>query len=140
MEFEIYQWLVPIIGLFYVIRTLRAVKQKKRSRKGATVWLIFWCIIIILAIVPNEISFQVAEILGFASNINAIIFVALGLLFLFVFYLSSTIEHLEQQITNLVRNSALQLKNQEKEIERQQKQIHELQKNISNLTQEEQVD
>ena len=72
------------------------------------VWVIFWLTIMLLAVVPNEISFKIADLLGFKSNVNAIIFVALGLLFLLVFYLSSTIERLENQITELVRKMALE--------------------------------
>lgn len=116
MEFQIYQWLVPIIGLFYMVRIIRGLRQKKRSPKNAFVWLVFWIVIIILAIIPNEISFKVAEVLGFASNINAIIFVALGLLFLFVSYLSNSVEKLEQRQTTLVRDKALQAKKYEQSI------------------------
>jgi len=64
----------------------------------------------ILAIIPNEISDSMAKLLGFKSNINAIIFVALGFLFLLVFYLSSTIERLEAKITNLIRKQAIDSK------------------------------
>ena len=108
MQIEIYQWLVPLIGLIYIVRTVRQYIKKKRSVRNMVVWVVFWCTIILLAIIPNEISFKIAELLGFKNNVNAIIFVALGLLFLLVFYLSSTIERLETQITELVRKMALE--------------------------------
>jgi len=47
------------------------------------------------------------------DNINAVIFVALGFLFLMTYYQSSTIERLEKQMTELVRKIALE--KQEKE-------------------------
>jgi len=108
MQIEIYQWLVPLIGLIYIVRTVRQYLKKKRSVRNMAVWVTFWCTIILLAIIPNEISFKIADLLGFKNNVNAIIFVALGLLFLLVFYLSSTIEKLENQITELVRKMALE--------------------------------
>jgi len=108
MQIEIYQWLVPLIGLIYIVRTVRQYLKKKRSVRNMMVWVTFWCTIILLAIIPNEISFKIADLLGFKNNVNAIIFVALGLLFLLVFYLSSTIEKLENQITELVRKMALE--------------------------------
>lgn len=108
MQVEIYQWLVPLIGLIYIVRTVRQYLNKKRSVRNMAVWVIFWSTIILLAIIPNEISFKIADLLGFKNNVNAIIFVALGLLFLLVFYLSSTIEKLENQITELVRKMALE--------------------------------
>jgi len=113
MQIEIYQWLVPLIGLIYIFRTVRQYLRKKRSVRNMAVWVIFWLTIILLAIVPNEISFKIADLLGFKNNVNAIIFVALGLLFLLVFYLSSTIERLENQITELVRKMALEEKDKD---------------------------
>jgi len=107
MQFEIYQWLVPLMCFFFIVRTVLQYRKRKRSLQGTFIWVIFWSILIILAIIPNEASYKVAQVLGFKSNINAIIFVALGLLFLFVFYLSSTVDRLETQITELVRKLAL---------------------------------
>jgi len=64
----------------------------------------------ILAIIPNEIADSMSRLLGFKSLPNAIIFAALGLVFLFIFYLSSTIERLEMRITELIRKQAIESK------------------------------
>ncbi len=108
MQFEIYQWLVPLIGIFYISRTIYQYTQHRRSAFGTAIWIFFWLAIMLLAIIPNAVSNKLALLLGFKSNVTAIIFVALGLLFLFVFYLSSTVERLEGQITELVRKIALE--------------------------------
>jgi len=113
MQLEIYQWLVPIIGIFYITRTFIQFKRSKRSLNSTIVWVVFWLTIMLLAVIPNEISFKIAHMLGFKSNINAVIFVALGLLFLFVFYLSALVEKLERQLTQLVRTMALKEKEEE---------------------------
>ena len=107
MQFEIYQWLVPLVGLIYIGRTFLQFRRGKRSMRGMVIWTIFWFIIIVLAVIPNPVSFKIAEILGFKSNINAVIFVALGLLFLLVFYLSSSLDRIERQMTELVRKLAI---------------------------------
>ncbi len=57
---------------------------------------------------PDTISFSIAESLGLKSNINAVIFVWLGFLFIMTYYQSSTIERLERQMTELVRKVALE--------------------------------
>jgi hypothetical protein len=44
--------------------------------------------------------------LGIKDNVNAIIFIGLGLLFFLIFSLSSTVDRLERQITDLVREIA----------------------------------
>ncbi|MEK7253442.1 MAG: DUF2304 family protein [Bacteroidota bacterium] len=108
MKLEIYQWLVPLIGIFYIARTIIQYRKNKRSATSLVVWSIFWGTIVVLALIPNPVSFKIAEVLGFKSNINAVIFVALGWLFLLVFYLSSTIDRLERQLTELVRKIAIQ--------------------------------
>ena len=119
MQFEIYQWLVPLIGVFYIGRTIYQFRKGRRSVRGMVIWMVFWLVIIILAIIPNPVSFKAAEMLGFKSNINAVIFVALGLLFLLVFYLSSTLDRMERQMTELVRKLAIKeaenRENEEKE-------------------------
>lgn len=78
---------------------------------GSTlIWLLFWISIAILAIIPDLISLNIAQVLGFKSNINAVIFTGLGFLYVFMFYMTATIEKLEKQITDIVR--ALALENQ----------------------------
>ena len=69
---------------------------------------------------PDPISFSIAESLGLKSNINAVIFVWLGFLFIMTYYQSSTIERLERQVTELVRKVALEKQGKqdlEKELE-----------------------
>lgn len=120
MQFEIYQWLVPLIGAFYILRIVIQFRANKRSVTSLLVWLVFWVTIIILAIIPNPVSFKIANLLGFKSNINAVIFVALGWLFLLIFYLSSTIDRLERQMTELIRKLAIQEPEEEKIEENEQ--------------------
>lgn len=115
MNFELYQWLIPLLGGLYIARILYQYYRKKRSMRSTLIWLIFWVTVIILAVVPNEFSFKIAHLLGFKSNVNAVIFVALGLLFLFIYYLSTTLETLENRLTELTRKIALE--KQEKEDE-----------------------
>lgn len=87
------------------------------------VWILFWLAITLMAIIPNPVSMKIASILGFRSNVTAVIFVSIALLFLFVFYLSSTIEKLEHQMTDLVRKIALDEKNKIEAEEKQQPKI-----------------
>lgn len=107
LELEIYQWLAPLIGLYFIYRTIAQYIKKKRTILAAVVWVLFWISIITLAIIPNQVTNKIAAILGFKSNVTAIIFVAIGLLFLFIFFLSSSIEKLENQLTELVRKLAI---------------------------------
>jgi len=107
MQLEIYQWLGPILSIFYIIRTFRQYTLGKYSPRNAVVWIVFWFGVALLCIMPNKIADSLALGLGFRDRPNAIIFVALGLLFLMVFYLSAALNRVENQLTDLVRKIAL---------------------------------
>ena len=104
---EIYQWLVPLVALVYTTRVIVQYRRRRRLLTSTFFWILFWIAITALAIVHNEISQAIANILGFKDNVNAIIFVALGFLFSIVFYLSATVERLQRQMTDLIRKVAL---------------------------------
>jgi hypothetical protein len=112
-----YQWLVPILSLFFIYRLISQYKSNKRLLTGTLLWVFFWVVIAFLGLFPDFISFVIAEYLGFKSNINAVIFVALGFLFLMSYYQSATIENLERKVTNLVRKLAFE-KQEKEELER----------------------
>lgn len=80
----------------------------------------------ILAIKPDFISENLASSLGFKSNINAVIFVALGFLFIMTYYQSSMIDLIEKQMTELVRKIALE---KQREIDDLKDQLNEQNKN-----------
>ena len=107
MQLELYQWLVPVLAIFYIIRTIRQYSLGKYSPRNTIIWIIFWVAITLLGIMPNKIADSLATGLGFRDRPNAIIFVALGLLFLMVFYLSAALNRVENQLTDLVRKLAL---------------------------------
>ena len=118
---EFYQWLVPIIALFFIYRIIVQFKANKRLLLGTLLWIGFWILIAMLSVFPDFISFGIAEYLGFKDHINAVIFVALGFLFLMTYYQSSTIEGLEKQMTELVRKIALE---KQEELEKQRRIEH----------------
>ena len=108
MNVNVYQWVVPLIALFYVVRLVNQYKVKKRLIKGTIFWFVFWVSISILAIIPDNISIGLAKVLGFKDNVNAIIFVGVFFQFLFLYYLSNTVERLERKVTDLVRKIAIE--------------------------------
>ena len=105
---EIYQWLAPLIAIYYIIRTFRQYKKGKYSPRNTVIWIIFWFSLMLLALVPDTVANSLAHGLGFKDHINALIFVALGILFLMIFYLSAAINRVENKMTELVRRIALE--------------------------------
>lgn len=113
MSIQVYQWLVPLVALVFIVRTIRQYRRRRRSIRGTSLWILFWVAILLLALIPDWISIQVAEALGFKSNVNAIIFIALGGIYIFVFYLSASLRRTEHLLTELVRELAKERKQQE---------------------------
>jgi len=106
-NFEIYQVLVAVIGFYFISRTILQFARKKRTVRSTAIWLFFWITLILFSLVPSMITEKIGEMLGFKDYVNAIIFIGLGILFLFVFYLSATLEKMEIQITELIRQLAI---------------------------------
>lgn len=130
-QIEIYQWLVPLVALFFIWRIISQFRANRRLITGTVIWVSFWVILSLLAMLPDTISFSIAESLGLKSNINAVIFVWLGFLFIMTYYQSSTLERLEKQITELVRNVALEKQNLldiQEEIEKKTTELKKVQK------------
>lgn len=106
-RFRIFQWLVPLIALMLIVRTAVQFYRKQRSATSTIIWVIFWLFIITLAVIPDPLTYYLASKLGFADNVNALIFTVLGFMFLFIFYLSSKVETLEYKLTDMVRRQAI---------------------------------
>ncbi len=104
---EIYQFIAPALAIYYIYRVAVELRNRKKFLFTNFVWLGFWSLIAVLGLVPHELSTEIADVLGFASNVNAIIFIALAFVIVLAFYLSNKLENLERKITELVRQLAL---------------------------------
>jgi len=122
MDYQVYRWIVPVVALYFVTRLIRQLLKKKRSLRSAAIWFTWWTTIAVLAVVPDAVSEKLATTLGFADNVNAVIFVSLGMLFLFTFYYSTSIERMQKQMTQMVRDQSLQDAMREAERYRYEKQ------------------
>ncbi len=122
---QFYQWLVPIIAIYYIYRIVGQYRNHKRLVSSTLIWIIFWITCSFLALMPDLVSDRIAKLLGFKSNINAVIFVALGLLFLFMFYLTAIIEKMERQLSETIRELALENQRLKEELTDRKKSVNE---------------
>lgn len=97
-----------MIAIYYIIRTFKQYRIGKYSPRNTVLWVGFWIGLMFLALLPDTIPNSIARGLGFKDHINAIIFVALGFLFLMVFHLSAAVNRIEDKMTTLVRKIALE--------------------------------
>jgi hypothetical protein len=106
MNIELYKWLVPLFILVFIIRLIVQYVNGKRSLQNSILWIFMGLFVAGLAIIPDQISFPIAEKLGFKSNINAVIFVGLGISITMNYFQSIRLNRMERQLTDLVRKIA----------------------------------
>jgi len=103
----IQQILAALIIFFFMGRLIRQKKQKKISGGEFSFWFIFWSSVLLATIFLKSIDSLVAN-LGFsASGIDVLIYLAVAVLFYFVFRLRIKQEKIERDITKIVREISL---------------------------------
>ncbi|MFT6002551.1 MAG: hypothetical protein ACI95T_001313 [Flavobacteriales bacterium] len=107
MEIRYFQIIVPLFALILIITQIREFHKTKSNVYETILIFIFWIGIAIFAIFPDFFSEGIAKIFGIKDNINAIIFLALGLLFYFQFKLYKIFKRQDEYLTKLTREIAL---------------------------------
>jgi len=100
-----------IIGLiiiaFFVIRLFWQKKHKEINANEFSFWLVFWIIAALAIVFLRQIDYFVQS-LGFsASGIDILLYVAVVMLFYFIFRLRIRLAKMENDITKIVREVAM---------------------------------
>lgn len=106
MQLALYQILVPAFCVLMIAKTVSHFLRHERTVRELLAILVFWGGIAALALFPDVMS-VVAGFLGIKSNVNAVIFIILGILSYLCLYLFISVENLEHQVTLLTRQLAL---------------------------------
>ena len=107
MQLEIYQVIVPLISVVFIISLLQRFWAGKVGWQESMVGAMFWVAVIFFAFFPDFISEKIAGLFGIKSNINAVIFFCLGLIFFFQYKLFMLIKQQQSALTALTRKIAL---------------------------------
>lgn len=112
MQFENlqpYQIIILIIAVAMIYQGLSNFFKGKdhQTLLKIGVRIIVWGGMAAIVVFP-ELTDVLASFIGISGNINAVILTGFLLIFLIIFKLLSSIEHLEQQTTVLTRQDALQ--------------------------------
>jgi len=108
MNIHLYQIIVLVIALSMLFQ---GVKNFLQGKSGQTLYKLLiriavWGGMALIAIFPGFTNL-LADVVGLKGNINAVILTAFLLIFLMMFKLLSSIERLEQNISELTRKDAL---------------------------------
>lgn len=107
MEVRIFQILVPLLVLIYVGYQIRLVFNSTKGWLDIAPIIVLSSILLVIAVAPDWISNKLAGLLGFKSNVNAILFSLIGIICLFVFKIFDSIKTLQRNITKLSIEYAL---------------------------------
>lgn len=106
MTINVYQWIVPAIGAFFIFRSLVHYRSGRHGVGVLISWIITSLGISVLAIFPDQISIPVANWLGIKDNVNAVIFIGLGALLVNNYFMRQKVDRLERQLNTMVRQYA----------------------------------
>lgn len=107
MEIRIFQIVVPLIALFFGAGLFARYRKGELTTGELIFSLSFWLGVLVFALLPDLISNFVAKLFGIESNVNAIIFLALGFQFYLHFVFYGELKKTRRQLTELVRKVAL---------------------------------
>ena len=107
---KFFQIIVPIISLLFIYGMFRRYYRTRASWQEVAVGSLFWLGVGLFAIFPDFISNKIAQLFGIESNVNAIIFFCLGLIFFFQYKLFFMIKKQQSALTELVRKLSLEEK------------------------------
>lgn len=103
----LYKILVPIVAAVFVAFSFNQFRQGKNTLFECIMWSTMWLCIAILAMFPDFVTDNLARLFGIKSNVNAIIFLALGVLFFIQYNLFVAIKRQNKVISELVKKLAL---------------------------------
>lgn len=107
MEIRIFQIVVPLLSLLFAVGLTTRYRKDRINLREYLISLTFWTGLAVFSIFPDEISTFVADIFGIASNVNAVIFLGMGIMIYLIFMLYGEVRENRRQITELVRKIAL---------------------------------
>jgi len=100
------QVLLIVFFLIAIAKVVRRRRANELNTGAAAVWVIFWLVATAVVALPNS-TFYLARLLGVGRGADAVVYVALVVLFFMVFRLMVRQEKLNKDITRLVRQEAL---------------------------------
>ena len=107
MEIRYFQIIIPIVSILFIYAQYKEyAKNKSGINESITIGL-FWIGVACLAIFPDFLTDIIAKVFGIKSNINALIFFALGLLFYFQLKMYKKIRKQDELLTEISRKIAL---------------------------------
>lgn len=102
--------IIQIVLIIFILFALSRVWLRFRDKQITTIelviWSLFWVLVAVVILLPNTTDW-LARVLGVGRGVDAVIYLAIIVVFYAIFRLGVKIEHIEREITQIVRRSAL---------------------------------
>ena len=101
--------IIILFVLFAISRLILRFRDSSISLKELIIWSILWVTIIVVTLLPWTADI-IAHIIGVGRGVDALIYFSIVMLFYTLFRISVKLEHIEYEITKIVRNQTLKEK------------------------------
>jgi len=102
------QQLIAIIIILAIIwRVIWRYRKKEISPKSFTLWLVFWCLALLVVAFLRQIDFLAGSVGVIATGIDLVVYVSVVLAFYLIFRIFVRLDKIEKNITKVVRDKAI---------------------------------
>jgi len=98
--------IIAVFVLFAMSRTYLRLKDGELNIFAFIFWMLNWVLVAIIGFWPG-VTQRIADIIGIDRGIDTVVYFSILALFYLIYRLYVKIEHLEQDITKVVRDEAL---------------------------------
>jgi len=99
--------IIVVFVLFAMSRTYLRLKDGELGIVSFAFWMVNWFLVGVIGFWPG-VTQRIADIVGIERGIDTVVYSSIVVLFYLMYRLYVKIEHLEQDITKVVRDSALE--------------------------------
>lgn len=100
------QILITLVSCYIIVKAFQNARKKNVSFSMAFVWSLFWIAMIVLVWQP-QLTDTLAAYLRVGRGADAVFYLALVLIFYLLFKIFVRLEHMNTEITTLVREIAI---------------------------------
>ncbi len=100
------QFIISIFAVIAIFGVVLRFRKGALSRKGIAIWLLLW-VAVLIALWNPTITNRIAGFLGVGRGADAVLYVSSVVLFYTMFRLYGRLEHLEHQLSEMAKKSAL---------------------------------
>lgn len=101
------QIVLLISTIFALSRVILRLREKVIPVKTALFWVFIWSAAIIGILLPKTTT-KIASIFGVGRGVDVIVYISLVLLFYLVFRIYVKIQDIHQEITSIIRRTAIE--------------------------------